>query len=106
MFMKRSKGGGFVRYGPSVELIVDRDDGYIDILEKSSEALSLPPKPTGYKLSLLSGGGAIINQVDNGVYMRHLHRGPRNVKFGIGFVKERVSIEYCKDITFQHNTMS
>ena len=73
---KKKEKEGRVFDGISIEFMVDRDDGYKDVL-----VWSLPPKPIGHKLTLLSAGVAVINEVEGwtvGGYMKQLHRGPSN----------------------------
>lgn len=94
--MKKNKAGNFTRDSDqaSVETMISRHDGYEEVLKKCAESLELPSTKSGDKVvTLLSSGGAVIPSSSDwtlGNYMRQLHRGPNNTRFGVGYIKRKV----------------
>ena len=89
--MKADKSGAFVRDGVAVELMLDRGDTYDAIIDKSSEVIDLPNVLAGHHLMLLTSGGAVIPKKADwtlGGYMRQMHKGPAQIRLGIGVVKK------------------
>ena len=97
--MKKCKNGGFVRDGVAVELMLDRDDSYDELLDKAREVLNMPEVPHGHFVTLLSSGGAVIPKRVGwtvGGYLRQMHKGPAQARLGLGVMKQvGVLYMYC-----------
>ena len=98
--MKKNKVGSFTRDTEtvSVEAIMAREAEYADVLHKCSVALDMPLSCGERSMTLLSSGGCVIPSTTGwtlGGYMRQLHRGPKSVRLGVGYIiKKKVCSSY------------
>ena len=92
--MKKARNGAFVRDGVAIEMVLDREDKYQDIIDKGCEILDEIEVGSAEQLTLLSSGGAVIPRKPDwtlGSYMRQMHKGPTQTRIGIEVIK-KVSI--------------
>lgn len=81
---------GYVKDGMLIEIFVDRDTSYADLVSQLRATLELPQAPPGKSIALFTTGGAVIKNQEVwtlGAYMRQQHRGPGKTRIGIGFIE-------------------
>ena len=94
----RKRKKNYVKDGFSIEIIVDRDINYKDLLSSGCDALDCSPLPFGHTTALFTPGGAMIKESKDwslSLYMHQHHRGPGKLQFGIGFVSTVSLIRFC-----------
>ena len=99
-YMRKNRAGKFTCYGTPVEIMIERTSDYSGVLKKSRENVEIPNQPR-HRLVLLTFGGAVIPKKEGWTvreYMKTLHRGPSNTKFGVGFIKVRVRILELRNV--------
>jgi hypothetical protein len=88
--MKRTKKG-YVKDGMMIEIIVDKDISYGDLVIQCKIDLEAPPPRAGEAFALLTTGGALIKDMEEWTllsYMQQQHRGPGKIRLGLGYIKK------------------